>query len=173
MSKATDEALMATERAITEEARTASQRGRLSRTKGASFERRVCQLLRARLPNATIRRGKQSHLADEPDVVIAGGGEPWDHLWLELCDGRHPDARLKLLQAEDDCEDRGIPIAVTHKLGAKKIQATLRYCDLETLVQRLEQDLPSPEATLSAGELMMVTVDFAYLVECLPGGSDA
>ena len=147
--------------------RTASQRGRLSRTKGGAFERKIVRMLKARLPHATIRRGKQSHLADEPDVVVAGGGDQlWDRLWLELQDARTPTPELKAKQADRDSGEESLPIAVTHKLGAKTIQATMPYWVLDEIVNGLVYD--PTYMSKSSNETVMVTLDFADLLAVLP-----
>lgn len=106
--------------------------GKRSREKGAQFERLICQLVRACDPLADVRRGKQSHLADEPDVVIAAGAGWLPRLWLE-CHHGAVSIGSKLLQAERDCGDRGVPVVIWRRTGSRAINATLRFGDLVVL----------------------------------------
>lgn len=97
--------------------------GKLSRTKGKVFERKVAKLLREEFPEFAedIRRSIQSRAAEESDVT----GIP--NVWLELQDAAAVTPLLKLLQAEDDRPAATwFPVAVTHKKGTQAIDVTMR-----------------------------------------------
>ncbi len=60
------------------------RRGAMSRRKGRAFEQKIARMLRERLPHATIRRGRQSHRADEsvPLAQVARAAEVYRALVL-------------------------------------------------------------------------------------------
>lgn len=105
----------------------------MQRTKGASFERYVARVLRAKWPSVEVHRGQQGNGAWHSDVYIAGEKAPplLTRVWWELQDSAHPTPRLKLMQAENDCRPESFPVVVWHKLRERAIYVTLR---LETLL---------------------------------------
>jgi hypothetical protein len=134
------------------------------RAKGHSFERRICRLLREAFPQATIRRGNQSHRAVEPDVVIEGTApEALKRAWLELNDSRAPDPPAKLEQAARDALRASdgmqrLPLVVWHRIREREIWCTGR---LETLLQVLGVDAEWPP------EGMLVTVRLGDVIQAL------
>lgn len=131
--------------------------GKLSRSKGNAFERLICQLVRATDPTADVRRGKQSHLADEPDVVITAGAGWLPRLWLE-CHHGAVSTESKLLQAEHDCGAH-VPVVIWRRTGSRAINATLRFVDLVILAGGDCGDDAYGRAvlvTLDAGELLAI-----------------
>ena len=109
------------------------------REKGKAFERKVAAIIRARWPEALVRRASQAERAYNPDVFIEGGPRILQRLWMELQDSAEPTPRAKLEQAMRDVDedprhyDRGkhrLPVAITHDLGARSIVATMRLDDL-------------------------------------------
>ena len=139
----------------------------MQRRKGANFERKIVRMLKARLPHATIRRGKQSHLADEPDIVIQGAGDSWDVLWLELQDARRPTPIAKVKQAIGDCGEGRLPAVVWHRLGERTIQVTCPEWVLESAA--LDRGMTSVEPGAGdAFDHLLVTMDFADLLAVLP-----
>ena len=80
--------------------------GKMSRRKGAQYERDLVKLFRDAMPGANVRRGLQSR----------GGGEVPDVdcplFWVEAKRGRKPNVRAALRQAKDDCGDDRTPVAV-------------------------------------------------------------
>lgn len=144
--------------------RTASQLGRMKRTKGRAYEQAIARMLRARWPHVEVRRATQSERAYESDVFITG--EPrLERLWLELQDARHPNPLLKLAQAERDCgyataTERGVrgvrgvlaldrqPVVVWHKLRERTIHVTTRAWVFDEL-----RNSPSSDNTVITMEL--------------------
>ena len=146
----------------------------MQRRKGANFERKIVRMLKARLPHATIRRGKQSHLADECDVPIVGAGDPWDSLWMELQDARRPTPRLKLAQAIADAQKAAerdgkprLPMVVWHRLGERTIQVTCPEWVLESAALDRGMTFVEPGAG-DAFDHLIVNMDFADLLAVLP-----
>lgn len=79
---------------------------------------------KALLKESRVRRSDQGRGAMEPDLVI----QDCD-CWMELQDAQQPDPQAKLLQAESDALEARHgqwPVAVTHKIGRRSIQVTLR-----------------------------------------------
>lgn len=124
---------------------------RMQREKGKVFERKIAAQLREVMPRATIHRSSQADRAYDPDVVIYGDA-PWlgMRLWLELTDGRAPDPAAKLDQAENDARlnvertpgikksaaavfDCWLPVVVWHRLGERRIWATMRLVTLNDI----------------------------------------
>lgn len=121
--------------------------GRMSRDKGSRFERFVAQRLRQAFPSYfdAIRRGKQSHRADEDDVTGLPG------IWNECQDAVDPDPVGKLQQAINDAPAGCLPVAITHKTRARGVKATVRASDL-VRVWMLSASSPSTDTP--------VTLDF-------------
>lgn len=104
--------------------------GKTERNRGNAFERLICNVVRSLDPYALVRRGKQSHLADEPDVVIAAGMGRLNTLWIECHHGKTP-AHAKLIQAEHDAlySTRGTywsPVVIWRKPRERVVYATMR-----------------------------------------------
>lgn len=99
-----------------------------SRDKGRAFEQLIVRAFKKRWPDRVIRRGKQSHHADEPDVVIEGSS-----LWIETFHSSVTSPLKKLAQAERDIARGGVhwwPVVVWRKTGGRTIQATMRVIAL-------------------------------------------
>jgi hypothetical protein len=80
--------------------------GRLSRRKGAAFERSMVHRFRAELPGLPIRRGAQARGGSEaPDVDVPG-------LWVECKHGLKVNHRAALAQAIRDAAGTRMPVAV-------------------------------------------------------------
>ena len=113
--------------------------GRMQRTKGKVFERKIAAELRTIWPDAVVRRASQAERADNPDVFIEGGPAILGRLWLELQDAAQPTPLMKLDQAEHDALSWGgmragqtrFPIVVWHKLGARTVNVTMRLWVLD------------------------------------------
>lgn len=118
--------------------------GLKSRRKGAAFERLIARQFREWFPQYAhhVRRGKQSHLADECDVPGLPG------IWSELEDAVDPSPLAKLDQAIGDAPPGDIPVAITHKTRARRIKATLRLSDL-VRVWLLASESPSVHAPVT------------------------
>lgn len=123
--------------------------GKLSRNKGKAFERKIARAYREAIPEIAeeVRRSDQSHQADDSDVTGLPG------LWTECEDAREPNPLKKLEQAERDAKDGRIPVAITHKMRAKSVQATLRLRDLVQLFNENAGDV-------GMSEDQPVTMDF-------------
>ena len=66
------------------------------------------------------------------------------YLWIEAQDSQAPTPLVKLEQAERDlraAKTQRLPVAVTHKKGARSIQITLRICSLCTLLSEPTADV--------------------------------
>lgn len=135
------------------------------RTKGHSFERRIARDYRKVFdPPDRVRRGRQTHRADEPDVVVNHAP-----LWTECGHGAVMNPLAKLKQAEKEARIAGrigvtgraehLVVAVTRRNRAA-IRATMR---LETLM-RLQLLNPSPPARV---QLMPVHVEWSDFLELL------
>lgn len=110
------------------------------RIKGRAFEQKLCRILRAKFPGVEVRRSSQAERAYEADV-FSRGHAVLDRCWFECTDGRAPNVRKKLEQAERDVA-RGIPhhgdhdrlpVVVWHRLNAKEINVTMRLGTLKSL----------------------------------------
>jgi hypothetical protein len=113
------------------------------REKGKSFERKIARILRQRWPGALVRRASQAERAHNPDVFVEGAPRILQRLWLELQDAANPTPSAKLAQARRDVDadprqhaigEHRIPVAITHKLGAQSISATIGVMDLFTIL---------------------------------------
>lgn len=98
------------------------------RNKGAAFERLVCKLLREAWPDCEVRRGKQSHKADEPDVVVIPS-EPWNwraRLWIECQHATRATPAEKMEQARRDSSGTDCwPIVVWRATGSRSISVSM------------------------------------------------
>ena len=112
-----------------------ASKGKGARDKGAAFERLIVRQLKEAFADQPwaegIRRGKQSHTADECDVVGVPG------LWLEL---QHADRVTPLAKLEQAIGDehragghRRLCAAITRRTGAISIRVTMRLGDLDEL----------------------------------------
>lgn len=145
--------------------------GKKSRTKGNAFERLVCGLVRAADPDAVVRRGKQSHLADEPDVVVVEGRGLLPRLWIECHHGKTSPA-IKLAQAVSDVDayERGsgselsrIPVVISRKTGERYLKATIHLDDLAIVCGFVPEDHVMKNGYTLGFEL--ATVDAVRLLE--------
>lgn len=109
------------------------------RTKGKAFERKVAAIIRARWPGALVRRASQAERAHNPDVFVEGGPKLIQRLWMELQDSATATPAKKLAQAVRDVEadprtyasgEHRLPVAITHQLGSRTIEATIGLDDL-------------------------------------------
>ena len=117
--------------------------GKMSRTKGHNFERRIASELRELWPGADVHRSSQADRARESDVVIDGAApEIARALWLELQDARDPNPNGKLAQAEFDiaklAEPRTerVPVVVWHRIQERRTQVSMRFAELVKIVDR-------------------------------------
>lgn len=136
--------------------------GLMQRNKGKRFERAIASILRARFPDATVRRASQADRPHQSDVYIVGGPPVLERLWCECQDSRHPTPIAKLEQAERDSQgwnDRHrLPIAITHQLGARTIYVTTRLWVLDVL--RAQYFNRNKQAvTMELGEFLGVVAD--------------
>ncbi len=139
--------------------------GRRSRNKGAAFERLVVNMIKGAWPDVDVRRGKQSHLADEPDVVVTAADVRGD-LWIECQHANAPSPASKMDQARRDSEraddtplsETRVPVVVWRRTGARAILATT---SLTILVWLIHGDMRA-----GAGDVL-VTVDLADLLSAL------
>jgi len=103
------------------------------RRKGHDFERQLATEIRRAFPGAVVRRAQQSEQAYEPDVMTEGAGI-LDCAWIEAQASRSPTPLAKLRQAERDVArvngKRRLPIAVTHRTGARTSEARMRLSTL-------------------------------------------
>lgn len=113
--------------------------GLKSRTKGKVFERQVAAVLRARWPEALVRRASQGERADEADV-FATGHPALEKLWLELHDAARPHPIDKLYQAERDVlaarkkgGRRRLPVVIWHRIRERVINVSTRMCIVNEL----------------------------------------
>lgn len=89
--------------------------GKLSRDKGARFEREIAAIFRALWPGLPIRRGSQAAGAVDGDVVIPDIG-----LRIECKVGAHPNPAAALDQCiGDSAADDELHIAITRQDGCK------------------------------------------------------
>ena len=70
--------------------------GKLSRTKGRSYEQRIANVLRAQWPGIEVRRSSQADRAVNSDVYITNAPLKLERLWLECQDSRKPTPTVKL-----------------------------------------------------------------------------
>jgi hypothetical protein len=114
------------------------------RIKGKVFERKIAAMIRARWPDALVRRASQAERAHNPDVFVEGGPRILQRLWLELQDSAHPTPSKKLAQAVRDVHadprryphgEHRLPVAITHKLGSPNIDVTITLHDLLDIVE--------------------------------------
>lgn len=109
------------------------------RRKGRAFEQRIARLIRSRFPGVEVHRSSQADRAYDADLVCAGH-PALERLWLELTDGRAPNVKAKLEQAERDVNDRRyvaalypsrrLPIVIHHRLGERTTYASMRLTTL-------------------------------------------
>ena len=114
------------------------------REKGKVFERKIAAVLRTRWPGAIVRRASQAERAHNPDVFIERGPRILERMWLELQDSAQATPAVKLSQATRDVErdprtyppgQHRLPVAITHRLGSRTVEATLNLGDLMDIVE--------------------------------------
>jgi hypothetical protein len=131
------------------------------REKGKTFERKVSRIIRARWPGALVRRASQAERAHNPDVFVEGGPRILQRLWMELQDSANPTPHAKLEQARRDVaadprryETGRVPVAITHKLGATMIHATMNIGDLMEILDPNRSHVEPGEVTMTLGQLL-------------------
>lgn len=125
--------------------RTRSQAGKLSRRKGAAFERQVVKLLQ----EAGI--GCRRNTGQAGSARVQGCDIEDTNWWIECGHGKAMDPRLKWLQAEEDCarcEDFR-PIAVIWRRDHGPIQVTVAFGDLLHVDRTLCGDIERTMLTMS------------------------
>lgn len=103
------------------------------RNKGAAFERLICKMLREAWPDCEVRRGKQSHKADEPDVVVTAptADDLRGRLWIECQHANAATPAKKWMQAERDmlaARPQGKnphPVVIWRATGSRTISVTI------------------------------------------------
>lgn len=132
------------------------------RIKGRAFEQKIARMIRARWPEALVRRALQAERAHNPDVFVEGGPRILQRLWMELQDSAKPTPSKKLEQAHRDVDadprsyahgEHRLPVAITHKLGSPTITVTIVLHDLLDIVdpQRIHcEDHDDVTVTLDA-----------------------
>ncbi len=141
--------------------------GLMQRRKGRAFEQAIARQLRARWPEALVRRASQAERADNPDVFCEGGPRVLARLWLELQDARQPTPAKKIEQAENDAmrwqahghralQPTRLPVVIWHRLAERSIQVTTRMWVLLDLVEPREGAMRSHQevVTLELGEFL-------------------
>lgn len=98
--------------------------GKSQRTKGASWERDVATMLRARFPARDVYRTQQADRAYQSDVTMGrsaahvaelGDVDPAS-IWFECISSHRPNLFEKLRQSVRDAEGKGkVPIVVAKK----------------------------------------------------------
>ena len=139
--------------------------GKISRTRGVNFERKIAARLRKQWPNATVRRTLQAHRAYESDIVVEAGPECAAGIWWELTDSASPNPKTKYEQAMRDINATGspkTPVVVWHKKGAQSIQATVPMRMLPSLVPFRGQCPHWESKTL-------ITLDFEDFLDLIGG----
>ena len=150
-----------------------SEKGRFSRNKGKTFERRVAIVLREAFPEYAeiIRRSVQSREAEESDVAGLPG------CWVECQHAANPTPLKKLEQAEHDVMvaklyGEILPIAVTHKTRTKGVFVTLRMHHLDHIFGHhindyryctpLAYDRNTPPVTISLEDFIVVAKEYIH-----------
>jgi len=128
------------------------------REKGKTFERKIARILRQRWPGALVRRASQAERAHNPDVFVEGGPRILQRLWLELQDSASATPTWKLAQAVRDVEadprqyargEHRLPVAITHRLGSRTVEATLNLGDLMDIVDPAQIHAEDGDITMS------------------------
>ncbi len=140
--------------------------GKMQRTKGKVFERRIAAALRVFWPDAEIRRSSQAERAYEADV-FARGAPVLERLWLELNDARAPQPLKKLVQAERDLATAPFnrsryPVVVWHRIREHVEWVTTRLW----VVDRLRY---SPDCDASGN--LVVTMQLPDFIDLLQGAA--
>jgi len=123
--------------------------GKLSRTKGANWEREVARMFREVMPGAEcVRRGGQQarDAHDAPDVDVAG----W--LAVEAKHGRQVQLRAALSQALEHRKPSVVPVAICrdHGSSAESAMVLIELQDVLGLVAAL-WDTGSPKCANCQG----------------------
>lgn len=138
------------------------------RRKGRAFEQRIARLIRSRFPGVEVHRSSQADRAYDADLVCTGH-PALERCWLELTDGRAPDVRGKLEQAERDVRERFVlvpdgqpprlPVVVHHRLGERTTYASMRLRTLGVVTGLLSDD--------EGGREQLVTMSLEDFLEVL------
>jgi len=108
--------------------------GKLSRTKGKTFERTVAKAFREVFPDAKRTLTQQRDSGEEPDINVPG----W---WVEAKHHRKVPIRKAFEQAVDEvgrAKSKGKPVAVTMDNRTEPL-ATLRLPDFVEMLRRYEE----------------------------------
>jgi hypothetical protein len=117
--------------------------GRLSRDKGARFERAVATALALIYPTARRGLGQARSAAEVPDVDVPG-------LWPECKRANRTNPRAALAQAIEASSSSGrMPIAICRDDRSEPF-AMLRFTDLLTLLAQIEHAQIDPTAYAKA-----------------------
>lgn len=141
--------------------------GLMQRRKGKSYERTIAIKLRAKWPEAVVRRASQADRAHESDVFVKGAcPKQARQVWWELQDSRKPTPLAKLEQAERDIAERcpgeeRHAVVVWHQYGCRDSQATMRLVTLAHVASFTYGGF-KPQSDL------VVTVDFDDLLAVMP-----
>jgi len=137
------------------------------RRKGRAFEQRIARLIRSRFPGVEVHRSSQADRAYDADLVCTGH-PVLERLWLELTDGRAPNVKAKLEQAERDVElacklttnprPMRLPVVVHHRLGERTTYATMRLDTLMLIVYRGDAD-EAPHTGDAGNALVTMSLD--------------
>lgn len=131
--------------------------GKISRTKGRSFEQAIARKLRERWPDMDVRRSSQAERAYNSDVFVTGH-PVLESLWLELQDARNPTPAAKIVQAERDIDAGGLiatraPVVVWHRLGERVVHVTTRLWVLDKMRRTIDPGMaPYSFVTLTFDE---------------------
>ena len=131
--------------------------GKLSRTKGGAFERKIVKAISSAFPSSTVFRTLQADKAYNSDVTVEPSLNvpPWlSSIWWECNDEANPNPEKKLTQALKDTKlalartsKKRYPVVVWHKKNAKFINVTARLREINFLFgthAQLERGLDVP-----------------------------
>ena len=116
--------------------------GKLSRTKGAAYERELAKLIADAMPGAHVRRGLQAQGAASAKIADVECPE----FWVEAKRGKKPNMRAALRQAEADTDGRW-PVAVVRD-DRDRATVTMRLDDWLVLVAEWWRDREEVEYRL-------------------------
>jgi hypothetical protein len=113
--------------------RTASQKGKHSRRKGATYEREIANALKHLYPNARRGIGQSRNAGEVPDV----DGTPW---WIEAKHHKHVNIRKAYAQAvEASAPGRRNVLVISRDTGIAPDLVTMSFVQFVALMQTLER----------------------------------